>query len=98
MIRRPPRSTLFPYTTLFRSSGCEGPRNAYRVIERGVRDHQVRKSERHRWRAGRSNGDCVRQRAGGLTVADTEGVANQKARLVLGLRVVRTGVDALGRS
>src|SRR2546427_8783014 len=24
MIRRPPRSTLFPYTTLFRSPGC-GP-------------------------------------------------------------------------
>src|SRR5438477_3308846 len=23
MIRRPPRSTLFPYTTLFRSGGCE---------------------------------------------------------------------------
>src|SRR3989442_2398948 len=22
MIRRPPRSTLFPYTTLFRSEGC----------------------------------------------------------------------------
>src|SRR5256885_10004180 len=32
MIRRPPRSTLFPYTTLFRSDGlvvtglCSGPR------------------------------------------------------------------------
>src|SRR2546422_6589853 len=28
MIRRPPRSTLFPYTTLFRSSGlpCSGTR------------------------------------------------------------------------
>src|SRR3712207_8444508 len=29
MIRRPPRSTLFPYTTLFRSSGaddCPAPR------------------------------------------------------------------------
>src|SRR2546425_6247995 len=28
MIRRPPRSTLFPYTTLFRSvcgAGCDGP-------------------------------------------------------------------------
>src|SRR3712207_7003539 len=25
MIRRPPRSTLFPYTTLFRSSGAERP-------------------------------------------------------------------------
>src|SRR3712207_8293236 len=27
MIRRPPRSTLFPYTTLFRSSG--GPSSVY---------------------------------------------------------------------
>src|SRR2546430_7037519 len=28
MIRRPPRSTLFPYTTLFRSSSVDaGPRN-----------------------------------------------------------------------
>src|ERR1039457_7358957 len=26
MIRRPPRSTLFPYTTLFRSSCCSGIR------------------------------------------------------------------------
>src|SRR5947199_8349759 len=25
MIRRPPRSTLFPYTTLFRSAPCLGP-------------------------------------------------------------------------
>src|SRR3712207_8361037 len=24
MMRRPPRSTLFPYTTLFRSVGCQG--------------------------------------------------------------------------
>src|SRR3712207_8989933 len=24
MIRRPPRSTLFPYTTLFRSGACSG--------------------------------------------------------------------------
>src|SRR5215204_6950571 len=26
MIRRPPRSTLFPYTTLFRSRECDGRR------------------------------------------------------------------------
>src|SRR3712207_7077403 len=25
MIRRPPRSTLFPYTTLFRSASCPAP-------------------------------------------------------------------------
>src|SRR3712207_7798943 len=28
MIRRPPRSTLFPYTTLFRSAGRAGARRA----------------------------------------------------------------------
>src|SRR5438034_11458863 len=28
MIRRPPRSTLFPYTTLFRSRGARVPRAA----------------------------------------------------------------------
>src|SRR3989449_6437119 len=28
MIRRPPRSTLFPYTTLFRSYGGQAPDNA----------------------------------------------------------------------
>src|SRR5260221_3874225 len=27
MIRRPPRSTLFPYTTLFRSKACAGVAN-----------------------------------------------------------------------
>src|SRR5258708_15238021 len=27
MIRRPPRSTLFPYTTLFRSAGAYSPRS-----------------------------------------------------------------------
>src|SRR3712207_7971597 len=29
MIRRPPRSTLFPYTTLFRSLGPEGSKKAF---------------------------------------------------------------------
>src|SRR3712207_7294049 len=31
MIRRPPRSTLFPYTTLFRSDGAARPRAAGRA-------------------------------------------------------------------
>src|SRR5438105_12095307 len=30
MLRRPPRSTLFPYTTLFRSPALHGPRAARR--------------------------------------------------------------------
>src|SRR2546429_4899070 len=36
MIRRPPRSTLFPYTTLFRSSGCELSDFAARFDTRGM--------------------------------------------------------------
>src|SRR3712207_7249349 len=46
MIRRPPRSTLFPYTTLFRSGGVRGARRIYadllaapsaRLCRQGVR-------------------------------------------------------------
>src|SRR3712207_8955337 len=33
MIRRPPRSTLFPYTTLFRSLGEGGERGLYLVAQ-----------------------------------------------------------------
>src|SRR2546429_3847727 len=52
MIRRPPRSTLFPYTTLFRSSGRSGcPRRRWRGIfpteRRGYRGSPPRRSEEH---------------------------------------------------
>src|SRR2546421_9073411 len=58
MIRRPPRSTLFPYTTLFRSGnvrkarkkpGCLAARNSYdeRIAERnGGRHRQALVSHR----------------------------------------------------
>src|SRR3712207_9439922 len=36
MIRRPPRSTLFPYTTLFRSVGVVLQCNNYDVVDLGV--------------------------------------------------------------
>src|SRR2546430_7617769 len=42
MIRRPPRSTLFPYTTLFRS-----PRNSDRAARRYA---AIRDASRHRCR------------------------------------------------
>src|SRR2546422_7498590 len=41
MIRRPPRSTLFPYTTLFRSPGDRGGRPAD-FLGRTVRATRVR--------------------------------------------------------
>src|SRR5258708_25749705 len=45
MIRRPPRSTLFPYTTLFRSDCAGGvPRRGHRGDWRAD-DHDVRSEE-----------------------------------------------------
>src|SRR5690349_23855133 len=60
MIRRPPRSTLFPYTTLFRSAvhggdvgrrrqkvdDCVEQRLHALVLEGGAHQHQDRKSTR----------------------------------------------------
>src|SRR5438067_2627425 len=50
MIRRPPRSTLFPYTTLFRSYACLGKRLDEEILvpDRGVRIERLldRKSTR----------------------------------------------------
>src|SRR5690349_21978388 len=54
MIRRPPRSTLFPYTTLFRSPESprdpgRAPRGAERrgVLAQGPRRSLARRSEEH---------------------------------------------------
>src|SRR2546425_2650040 len=44
MIRRPPRSTLFPYTTLFRSRSVEAARR--RGIPDGIRDSLRRPARR----------------------------------------------------
>src|SRR2546430_10191584 len=48
MIRRPPRSTLFPYTTLFRSRGVRGAGTLEHpgVGREGVGDQRDRKSTR----------------------------------------------------
>src|SRR3712207_7537553 len=62
MIRRPPRSTLFPYTTLFRSIGPE-PREAHRhtAPDRHARsEHAVRARPDHRPLPGRGPGGDVR--------------------------------------
>src|SRR5690349_22093016 len=57
MIRRPPRSTLFPYTTLFRSVLSRGPRihrrdrhlrvDAHQMGRRTVHAGALRRSEEH---------------------------------------------------
>src|SRR5436305_12030146 len=47
MIRRPPRSTLFPYTTLFRSSAGARPRGRRGPRRRNRRRRRPRRSEEH---------------------------------------------------
>src|SRR6266571_1003472 len=50
MIRRPPRSTLFPYTTLFRApAGAHAVGEAYRYIKDGLADTFIAggRSEEH---------------------------------------------------
>src|SRR3712207_7525496 len=49
MIRRPPRSTLFPYTTLFRSLPCPCVEAAERLLPRGGAADALRQQvpERH---------------------------------------------------
>src|SRR2546422_4216923 len=47
MIRRPPRSTLFPYTTLFRSSDAE-LRRSLKPLQYQVTQHEAtERSEEH---------------------------------------------------
>src|SRR2546430_6007950 len=47
MIRRPPRSTLFPYTTLFRSVLCREPAGPWRAGATGLHGPAPRRSEEH---------------------------------------------------
>src|SRR2546430_4208297 len=54
MIRRPPRSTLFPYTTLFRSHGVGHPSAAWRCV--------VQRCGGARLRARRQARDARRER------------------------------------
>src|SRR2546422_8503089 len=67
MIRRPPRSTLFPYTTLFRSDDRLGPAGAFRTDEAdGVFHQYSARSDRPGSRFNRgfaSKSDCGRRRS-----------------------------------
>src|SRR5438093_7431136 len=47
MIRRPPRSTLFPYTTLFRSRGVPPTRHRYESAMRALARQREPRSEEH---------------------------------------------------
>src|SRR2546429_6302454 len=58
MIRRPPRSTLFPYTTLFRSAGdgCAGADLGRAGLVRAISGWPVRGRDRKSTRLNSSHG------------------------------------------
>src|SRR3712207_8399649 len=66
MIRRPPRSTLFPYTTLFRSVQRGDPEPAQRLRDR--RREAARRLQRLDAGVREAGGTVVRDGAGGEVV------------------------------
>src|SRR2546430_11020990 len=71
MIRRPPRSTLFPYTTLFRSLLFENER--VRVLDTRVAPGETTPVHTHRWPSVMYVvrwGDFVRRDGDGKVVLD----------------------------
>src|SRR5699024_12847452 len=48
LLRRPPRSTLFPYTTLFRSSQCEVTAKSAKIAVGHVQAHGAARSSEER--------------------------------------------------
>src|SRR3712207_7428257 len=76
MIRRPPRSTLFPYTTLFRSEHRARPRRGDR--DQGARGAALR-ADRDRVGAGRAVGDGERQALRPASPAGLSSSADRKS-------------------
>src|SRR3712207_6869948 len=80
MIRRPPRSTLFPYTTLFRSLQDAGERVAGRAAGRRRRAERVHA-------AGGRAGDCD-DRGDGVDVRSEEHTSELQSRQYLVCRLL----------
>src|SRR2546429_6746672 len=88
MIRRPPRSTLFPYTTLFRSLPRPLPRQRLRnSCQIRIHGHTRRleccrqPTVRGFWTSADSVPDNVYSTCGPITFPVTKGVAVEKASL-----------------
>src|SRR5260370_2021786 len=76
MIRPPPRSTLFPYTTLFRSRFCAGFQTACR------RGDRVTRHLPPPWRAEKFSGGYVVRDANGFAVAYVYGRSTEDEAMI----------------
>src|SRR2546426_8516503 len=95
MIRRPPRSTLFPYTTLFRSMSC-GFRGAGQICIRmweskaflPTRMGLCRKAPRKLWKYWRRSEEHT---------SELQSPCKLVCRLLLALKAFREAVDHVQR-
>src|SRR2546422_6827426 len=92
MIRRPPRSTLFPYTPLSRSLGLHEREEALRDEPRGTwleREQVAREPPVHRQPDGGEHaGDVVRIVGGGVVARSEEHTSELQSRLHLVCRLL----------
>src|SRR2546430_10844138 len=82
MIRRPPRSTLFPYTTLFRSRCLGGGRRVHSDPEHGRRKDPHR-DLRGRWRLGSLRRPCSGSERSEEHTSELQSQSNLVCRLLL---------------
>src|SRR2546427_2563640 len=84
MIRRPPRSTLFPYTTLFRSRRKDRKKTRKRIA-RSVERHLLlfHRLEQGCLRAGRHAVDFVYQQRSEEHTSELQSQSNLVCRLLL---------------
>src|SRR5256885_7195398 len=80
MIRRPPRSTLFPYTTLFRSS-----RPTAVVLQAAIHPKRFLIIERHFIKL--TEGNCVVEIPGATAIVDRKSTRLNSSHLVISYAV-----------
>src|SRR3712207_6919452 len=82
MIRRPPRSTLFPYTTLFRSP--DGRTVSIMVLEQAIPEDQQRQIEAYR----KALVEGIRQSSAGSRARSEEHTSELQSRQYLVCRLL----------
>src|SRR3712207_7478719 len=83
MIRRPPRSTLFPYTTLFRSTGQVG-----RVVREILAERNFPIAELRLFASARSAGSTLPWGGAEITVRSEEHTSELQSRQYLVCRLL----------
>src|SRR3712207_9016548 len=88
MIRRPPRSTLFPYTTLFRSQDGDGRRGRGARSAARSRAGRLRDADSAGDEAARANGESDLQAGDGAVPRSEEHTSELQSRQYLVCRLL----------